>query len=881
MKCNANSVVKCLILLLALPQSTVSAQVLTKQSKIESRRNPNRLTAAEAIDGRITLAISPDRTLAVVGENKETFRVIRLSDFTTVHELVGHGYSGLQSAAFSADNRYLYTIVWDGSLASTEQAIQESEQDIRNYFNSMRIPRPKVMEQSLRSVRQQQSITSQLHRWDLTTGELINKTNDGDRTIVAIAGSPDGSESGIVSVRHESLASVRCQFRELDCRSGKFSAQSPLSLPAIHRFADPVLGNHGLRYTPSGRSVLLASEGKLLLIDPEKNTIRWQKDIEKRVRSVSLRGNEVWWVSGYSTSNGPKLRFQGEDIASRRSLRTVETLLPPYSGWDVGLVVEPQTFLVLYRKTETADRSDSPRTVTRTLIIDRTTGNLRNSKANFRPDLALDNRHFLAGAAKVTHNGKLVNALKILHDGKLQSNTVVNKASKQFGRPIYITNDDHYTVYENATSFVVWNLMEGNQESVVDRPSSAIPYSTVADRSLTTESKVAYDATGKTFLLAVPMKIPRPAKELFTVLGNMPEVPSVQGPIKRPYSTSLLEASVSESVLALGHEFFCGHRWQFFTWSIEQPELSPLADPIDAAEIDVVRNMGDWIVASVAPNRNRLSIDRLTENGTQAIEDFASPRSDAIDARGFFVYLLESGKPSLFSFMKESKVIAICNNENRLSVLRVDPFVNADETIFQQQAKSNKFKPTRFNHLFAKTDISRHFQIHGAAIDRSTEQLATLSLDPVRGGEHSHGPGYQGREPESRYFVNLFDTGSGRAFGRIMLPETLISLKLEQSVIRGPKGKEKTDAFLASWPIQLQLSPRAKYCSIRVGGEILKQGIIDNETKEIVRTIQTDQVLRFLNDGKHVLIGGQVVELKAGGKTMPIADFRVGEENHE
>ena len=827
--------------------------------------------------------------MAVVGENKETFRVIRLSDFTTVHELVGHGYSGLQSAAFSADNRNLYTIVWDGSLARTRQASRESEQgllDLENRFapnpNQAKVP------QSVQFDRRKQRITSQLHRWDLSTGELIDQIGDDERAIIAVVGAPDGGRVGIVSVRHESLDVVKRRFQKLDSRIGEFMDQSPWLLRLTGRFDDPILGSLGLRYTPSGNSVLLASEGTLFLIDRKQESIRWQQSIESQVNSASLYGNEVWWLSDKTYKGKTMLRFEGQDVLSGRPLTPMEFVFQQPSGpkgasnWlrPINFIIDAHIFSVSLTGTAPGEVTDYGKNISYLLTIDRASGSLRDAMPDSRADLLWDEDHFLAGAAKVNRTGEVLDTLRKDSNKDQRSVVSTSEESIAFGRPIYITDDDQFAVYENRKSFVVWNLAEGRQELIADRPSKAIPYSTIADRWLTTESQVGYAPDDKTFLVAVPMMTQRSAKELLKCLGRNKTYQTPQGPLYVPYSQLLSSSSVSDSLLTLGHEFFCGYQWQFFTWSMEHRELSEFSKPINAATLDVVRNRGDWVVASIASDHGRLQIDRLTQGGREVIGDFETTSSKAFESKSTFISLLSTGDSSRLGVMKESKLIAVNDGQECLVVLHVDPFIDDAETVFRRNTPTEEFVSQRFEHPFPMQGQPSHRQVSTAALDPSSRLLATLSADLHR-GRYKTSPGSHRRSTTFRCSVNLFDTQSGRAYGRIMVPETFIDFKVKEIIVRLPNGKQATEAGMASWPIGFQLSPPSTHCSIRIGGEKLKQGILDIESKELVREFQTDHVLRFLNDGRHALLGDQVIELKAGGDTIAIADFRTHEENDQ
>ena len=417
-------------------------------------------------------------------------------------------------------------------------------------------------------------------------------------------------------------------------------------------------------------------------------------------------------------------------------------------------------------------------------------------------------------------------------------------------------------------------------ECSTDRPSDAIAFSVANELSLANAPGVALDSGRQLFLIAVPMNVPRSSDDLAKKIGGSYTMTHLGRTMTTNCSELFSRGTTNSEAIASGHDFYCGYSWRCFTWAIAEKAFEPYLQRIDASVLDISRHDDQWLVACVPADHSRTLIESLTSKATRSIDEIPASPSEGSRVKQSFTFSVSQDNTSLLNGIKDVRIHLSIDRKSRLQVLLSDPFQHQHTTLYRQSDKESRFSSIPFNHPFSNSQDSLRDCIYIARPANQTSTFALLSMDQA-GTKQSSGPRINGRIPEIQWQINLIDTESGRPAGRDPISSSFLSSELVFGTRQLPTGHEAQTVGLRDRPTELRVSPGSNYASVRVRGSGIRLGIIDLETHDLTRIIESDDTLQFLQDGLHALVGETVVELRTGGTTVPIAKFGAGLESDE
>ena len=857
---------------------SVSAQVIPHATASSGTESPGRLSLSEALKDRIALALSPDQTHAVVGEDEQSFRVIRLSDFTTVAELVGHGYRGWQSAAMSADNRYLYTVVWDEQIADASDTLDQMSQ-LKGVAPSLR-----AMIQKSKSIQLPKS-DSFIHRWDLSTGELVDRIKVPGRTVTAIIGSPNGEIASVFAVKAEANFQVSGNLVDIECAAGEIRRESPLPNELVAQLQGfstkaPVV----LKYSGNGRSLFVGSNKHAVLLDRQSMSVRWQASLGPpsgifRV-AFALHGNEVWWFKTTKHFNEERFTFVGNGIDLKTNTRLPQvqfqhSLSVEGNGdhFYRGLIAHVTDQRFFFSTCHAAEGGSRPR-IDQSFTIDRQTGQRSPVRDNLRFDLMTPDQTFLSGVSRLTPEGLLIQTVEVnqpIQD--LKPEKLTNDPSPM-GNVLLVNSDDRYALFENASHFTIWNLHTGLVQQKIDRPSDAMLFQADVAWHEQTASVAAFNERTGAFLIAIPQPTRRDAASLRRCIGSQI---TARNPIAGAYTIStdeLFDDADPNALIAFAHNY-CGSRWRLYQGSIDSDRLTPLAEPIEATAIAVSPSEEAWVVATIPPDHSELRFASLSASGMKLRSTYPAKldQTGNVKLMALSSLSLTGSKQQAASMVQpQAKLQFAIPNGSQIQLIASDNYFSASTLFLHADDLNAPFQCDKWK-IAIRSDSPLAGLFPGiqfvARPSPQTNQVAILSTDTTPRGDNrdSSSSLQSSRSQQARFLMNVLDIETGRQLRQYAIPENAVS------------GTDSNK--FEQIPIDLQLDSTGKYFIISTSGSQDSHVVLNVQTQQVVRKLPGRQAITFLHDGKHAIIGDQVIELTGDGSTFPIADFCGSHENEQ
>ena len=861
------------------------------------------LTAAEAIDGRVALARSADGRYAVVGEDERTFRVVRLSDLTTVRRLPGHGQEGWQSAAFSADGRWLYTVGWDGKIpaaATTPEAMAAASAKIHSTVNGQPLAellgsnRPKLA----------RSAESRILRWDLSSGESVGQLGPEDWAVLEVVGSPDGREAAYLAVFDPDYLQREVVVVRFDTATGRELARIPM--PAKFWEGGTWTLSPSLDYSPRGDRLIVRSNERLIVCGLD-GSVRWSVSVPRErlnyrcPTEVAMAGGgageEVWRprflpgrdIDGLVWEN-PQFALDRHDLVT--GTRLPEFVVPlrrmrePSRGAKdhrdgVRLVIAGGTAYLSIHDLETGRWS--------TLAIDRRTGRASAERANLRYDLVLPAGAFLAGLAEVDADGDVLRTVDATGSGSAASSDSEIVDSGDAGRPVSASPDGRFALLESADRFTLWSLTAGKASARLDRPDDARSLDATGRPGLNASSRVAWSDDGRALLIATPLATTWNLDGLLGLIGETYWI-NLPGQGRFPiFNRGRLTGADPAAIQAAGATFG-GSRWSFRLWDVADGTARELPLSFTGPAVDVTAVEDGWAVAGIDADHETVRLIRLGRDGGEVdASEVARPEADEASRLRVGFPSVETVKSPGYerdstdaialieSFYRQSTVQIRRTAGGGAEILVRDPLSYAAGLLLRTDLLGNVVRRAELESLKAPS-------LPPAAAVKLLIPLTMEVAAPAQSGSDvvSLGGGSDlldrvttsvaDRASEATWEFHVHDPVAGRCV------RTAPDLEGAATRDTAPAGAPST------MPVGLSVSPDGRRVCLTVAAFKATPGIarpyshrvFDLYPRRLLRVVRSTSPLLFLPDGRHALVGERVLDLEGDPAAAPIAlaDFR-------
>lgn len=846
----------CLICLLVLALATQAhgQQGLQVLPSNDTQRHPDEPPSPEILASLTNhcqaLAASRDGKLVILGERHQTLRVVNSHDFSTYRQLVGHDEPGWQWACFSADQRYIMTIGWDGKSPMNARDTQEMSAVEATVYSAFAWRGPNL-----------------LRRWDLTTGELVDQKSLERSSIFCLAHSPTAAEFSFLAITQTSDGQTEASVHRFDSNTFQSTARHVLPRDFWTRGS---LTPSSLQYSTDGERVVVHGEEYRVVISCRTGQIEDQTrlipDGLHGSRLVAVSGTEVWRGRMEMTppSYGWRLTLDGYDLKSKTRIRSYAIDLGrdvqttnAFSSYGVyALQVKPDQLLL------SVERSKG----WQSFVVDRSSGRITSSRFPLRYDLALPDGNVVSGGVLCSSEGR---ALATVNDRTAGVEAPVETSivrPAEMGWPIRASADGRYILYENDASFTVWNVEQKAVSRTYPRSANALPFDPGRAASALIRSQADYDTVHQKFLVATPLQTTWSRQEFGRNLGKA----TMAG--GDTLDSAIVLRKVNNATIQLESLRYSGYRWAF---QFLDPERSDPEDvPLDVAgpAVSLTYQNSKFSCVYIAPDRRTFRLVTLAHDAEPVQQDIFQGNGGSLLR---YLTLMRLEHPSLFgaiplgAFRPTLAISTVTDKE--VELVARDSFALRVPCIIRRSLVDKELQIVELkageNLVLSQQGASDMLNLGVSSLSESTRQVAVIRM----GIEEPYGllgapSSAIGRGTSQSPIVDVYDADSGRRLRSFRVPDTL----MRRVDATHPGGQAKGVTFT---PITCHFADDDQRLCLSVLGSPLIHAAFDIKTGGMTELIASSSAWELLPNKQTMVDGQRVHDLTRAGQSISLTDY--------